>query len=134
MSYLKIYCSTLIIFLLFDFIWLGMIAKSFYKEQIGFLMADQINWMAAIFFYLIFTAGLVLFPIQQSLSYENAKMAWLYGAIFGFVCYATYDLTNLATLKSWPIQVTLLDLIWGAFISGSTTWLVHLMFLPSDKS
>ncbi|MBS4043410.1 MAG: DUF2177 family protein [Chitinophagaceae bacterium] len=119
--FLKLYGIALIIFFAIDMLWLGFIAKNFYKEQIGFLMKENVNWTAAIIFYLLFIVGLVLFVIKPSIELESWKHALFMGALFGFITYATYDLTNLATLKDWPLLVTIIDLIWGAFIAASVS-------------
>ena len=116
---IKIYFLALFCFFVIDMIWLVGIAKNFYRDQIGFLMTDQINWWAAGIFYLLFIAALLHFVI---LPYQNDwKMAVLQGALFGFITYATYDLTNLATLKNWPILVTIVDLCWGTFLCAAIT-------------
>lgn len=119
--FLKLYGIALIVFFAIDMLWLGFIAKNFYKEQIGFLMKENVNWTAAIIFYLLFIVGLVLFVIKPSIELQSWKNALLMGALFGFITYATYDLTNLATLKDWPLLVTIIDLIWGAFIAASVS-------------
>jgi uncharacterized membrane protein len=95
-------------------LWLGVVAKNFYKNQIGFLMTPNINWLAAIIFYLIFIAGLILFVVSPALAKSSLQHALVFGALFGFITYATYDLTNLATLKDWPLTVTIVDMIWGS--------------------
>ena len=112
------YVATLIVFGLVDFIWLGFIAKDLYRNGIGHLMADSPNWAAAVAFYLIFIGGLVFFAVLPALDVDAWPRALLYGALFGFFCYATYDLTNYATLKGWPLSIVLADLAWGAFVSG----------------
>ncbi len=116
--FLKIYLTTLSIFLAIDMVWLGLISKNFYSTQIGFLMNDQINWISAVLFYLLFCLGLVILVIKPSLQKKSLKDAILKGALFGLVSYATYDLTNLATLKNWPILVTVVDLVWGTVLSS----------------
>ncbi len=122
--FLKTYILTLIPFIILDAVWLGTLAPTFYKKHIGFIMAESPNWAAAAAFYLIFIAGIVVFVTFREDSLIRA--AWR-GAFFGFVCYATYDLTNLATLKGWPIVVTVVDLCWGAVIcsavSVASVWL-----------
>ncbi len=125
--YIKLYLITLPVFFAIDMLWLGIVAKNFYKQQIGFLMTPNINWVAAIVFYLIFIAGLVLFVISPALEKTSLMHALVFGALFGLVTYATYDLTNLATLKDWPILVTLVDLAWGAFLSASVSSVSYLI-------
>ena len=118
---IKLFFIALPVFLVIDMVWLVLVARNFYKEQLGFIMRPDVNWTAAIIFYLIFIAGLVLFVIQPAIEKDNWKNALIMGAIFGLVTYATYDLTNLATLKDWPMLVTVVDLIWGAVLSASVS-------------
>jgi uncharacterized membrane protein len=117
--FIKLYFIALPIFFAIDMIWLGFIAKSFYAKQIGFLMKPNINWTAAILFYLLFISGLVIFVIIPAVEKHSWVHALLFGAFFGLITYATYDLTNLATLKDWPMLVTSVDLVWGAVLAAS---------------
>ncbi|PXW89785.1 putative membrane protein [Streptohalobacillus salinus] len=118
MRYLMIYLITLVAFFLVDILWLGVVAKNLYKEEIGFIMKAKPNWVAAIIFYLIFILGLVFFVILPALESQSIVDALLRGMFFGFVTYSTYDLTNLATLENWPIKITIIDLIWGTTLGG----------------
>ena len=117
--FIKLYLITLPILFALDMAWLTLVAKNFYAAQIGFLMKPDINWIAAVLFYLVFIVGLVLFVIMPALEKGSWVHALLFGALFGFISYATYDLTNLATLKDWPLLVTLVDLAWGSILSAS---------------
>ncbi len=114
---LKLYLITLLVFLGIDSLWLGLVAPSFYSSQIGFIMADQPNFLAAGLFYLVFIFGMVVFVIEPGVRQGTLTQAAMQGALFGLVTYATYDLTNLATLKDWPVLVTVVDLLWGTFLS-----------------
>jgi uncharacterized membrane protein len=125
--FLKLYLIVLPIFFAFDMIWLGIISKKFYAEQLGFLMKPNINWIAAISFYLLFIAGLVIFVVSPALTKHSWIHAALLGALFGLVTYATYDLTNLATVKDWPLLVTFVDLAWGAILSASVATLSYFI-------
>lgn len=116
---IQLYLVTLGAFLVIDLIWLGLVAKKFYREQLGFIMAPSVSWPAAIIFYLLYIAGLIFFVTYPAILRESWFYALFSGAFFGLICYATYDLTNLATLKDWPLKVTLIDLIWGSFLSGA---------------
>lgn len=118
MEFLKMYGIAFIIFLAIDAVWLGLVAPRFYRAQIGHLMAETPNFIAALLFYLIFIFGVVVFVIQPSLADGNWTTALWRGLLFGFVTYATYDLTNLATLRDWPLTVTIVDLAWGTFLGG----------------
>jgi uncharacterized membrane protein len=112
------YFIALTTFLMIDSIWLGFVAKNFYQKQIGFLLTDQVVWLAAIIFYILYILGLSYFVILPSIGKSPLYQIFLKGAFFGFICYATYDLTNLATVKGWPFKVVWVDLLWGAFITG----------------
>lgn len=116
--FIKLYAIALPVFFAIDMVWLGLVAKNFYKSQIGFLMKPDINWTAAILFYLLFIVGLVLFVIAPAVEKGSWMYALLFGALFGLITYATYDLTNLATLKDWPLLVTIVDLAWGATLGA----------------
>lgn len=125
--FIKLYALALPIFFAIDLLWLGVVAKSFYAQQLGHLMRSPINWGAAVLFYLLFIVGLVVFVITPAMEKNSLLHAVALGAFFGFITYATYDLTNLATLKDWPLWVTIVDLIWGtvlASIVSTTTYLV----------
>lgn len=106
-------------------LWLVVIARSFYKAQIGHLMKTNINWTAAIIFYVIFLVGLVLFVITPAVEKRLWTHALVMGALFGLVTYATYDLTNLAVAKDWPLLVTIVDMMWGAVLSASVATLTY---------
>lgn len=121
----KLYAIALPVFLAIDMVWLGLVAKNFYREQIGFLMKPNVNWAAAIIFYLIFIAGLVVFVVAPAIEKKSIAHALLFGALFGLVCYATYDLTNLAVAKDWPVLVTIVDLAWGATLSASVAAITY---------
>jgi uncharacterized membrane protein len=119
--FFKLYGITLPIFFALDMVWLGVVAKPFYSKNIGFLMRADVNWGAAILFYLLFIAGLVLFVITPAVEKGSWMRALGYGALFGLITYATYDLTNLATLKGWPVIVTVVDLGWGMVLAGAVS-------------
>ena len=119
--YLKVYALSLVAFLAIDSVWLGFIARSFYRERLGHLLADDPNWWAAIVFYALFVAGVVVFCTAPALSAGSVEKAIYLGAFFGLVTYATYDLTNHATVKNWPAIVTVVDLVWGAILSATVS-------------
>jgi uncharacterized membrane protein len=116
--FLRLYVIALPLFLAIDMVWLGVIAKSLYQKQIGPLMRPDVQWGAAILFYLLFIAGLVFFVIAPSVEKKDWMFALGAGALFGLITYATYDLTNLATLRNWPMVITIIDLLWGATIAA----------------
>ncbi len=125
--FLKLYLIALPVFFAIDMVWLGFVAKNFYRQQIGFLMKPDINWTAAIIFYLIFIGGLVTFVISPAFEKQSWLHALLYGAFFGLVTYATYDLTNLATTKDWPLLVTIVDLMWGSVLAASISVITYFI-------
>ena len=111
------YALTFAVFIVVDLIWLGFIAKSLYAKYLGSFLTENVNWTAAIIFYLIFVAGIILFVVYPSVEKDSFLNALVMGAIFGIVTYATYDLTNLATLKGWPLEIVIIDIFWGAVLS-----------------
>jgi uncharacterized membrane protein len=114
-----VYGLTLLTFLLIDALWLGVIARDMYRSQIGHLLAANVRWGAALLFYVLYIAGLLVLVILPNVRMPLPRSAAL-GALLGFIAYATYDLTNLATLERWPLGVTLVDLAWGAFVTAAT--------------
>ncbi|HUU62169.1 MAG TPA: DUF2177 family protein [Acidimicrobiia bacterium] len=125
MRLVKLYLIALPVFFAIDMVWLGLVAKGFYRRQIGSLMRSPVNWAAAIVFYLLFILGLVVFVVAPAMDHESWVRALLYGALFGFIAYATYDLTNLATLRNWPLLVTVVDLVWGAALAASVSVITY---------
>lgn len=124
---IKLILIALPIFFIIDMAWLVLVAKKFYQQQIGFLMKPDINWFAAIIFYLLFIAGLAIFAISPAVEKHSWVHAILYGALFGLITYATYDLTNLATMKDWPLLVTVVDLIWGTVLAASISGITYFI-------
>ncbi|MEZ4952963.1 MAG: DUF2177 family protein [Saprospiraceae bacterium] len=127
MKYFLLYLIATLIFFTIDMIWLGWLAKDFYWKKLDFILTDQTNWTAAIIFYLIYIAGILYFAVVPGLNAGNWQIALLNGALFGFFCYATYDLTNMALIKGWPLEVVIIDIIWGAVLTGSVAVLSYLL-------
>lgn len=125
--FVKLFLIALPIFFVIDMAWLVLVAKKFYQQQIGFLMKPDINWVAAIIFYLMFIAGLVIFVISPAVEKHSWVHAIIFGALFGLITYSTYDLTNLATVKDWPLLVTVVDLIWGTVLAGSISGITYFI-------
>lgn len=121
------YIITLIVLGIFDGLWLGVIAGGYYKSQLGGLMAQPIGWAPALAFYLIYAAGLLLFVIQPALEAGGWQRALVWGAGFGFVAYATYNLTCLSVIRGYPTNLALLDLAWGTLLTGLTAALTVLI-------
>jgi uncharacterized membrane protein len=122
--YLKLYALTVPVFFVIDILWLGVVAKGFYRKKLGFILSDNVNWAAAAIFYMIYIAGILFFSVRPALANNSWREAALLGALFGFFTYATYDLTNMATIKDWPMAIVLIDILWG----------VCLCFLVSTAS
>lgn len=118
-KYILLYAATVPVFFLIDLVWLGVVARDFYRSQIGSLMADPIVWWAAILFYLLFIAGIIFFAVLPGLDAGSWTKALVLGAAFGFFAYMTYDLTNLATLRGWPITLVVVDIAWGTVLAAS---------------
>ena len=112
------YLLTTVVFFAVDMAWLGLIAKWLYKKYLGSFLSDKVNWPAAIIFYLLFIIGIFYFAILPAVEKNSLAKAIISGALFGFFTYATYDLTNLATLKDWPLPIVFIDIIWGAVLTG----------------
>jgi len=116
---LAVYLLTLATFLAMDAVWLGVVARDLYRRELGHLLAPTVRWGAAGVFYLLYVAALLVLVVMPNRGAPLLRVAAL-GALFGLVAYATYDLTNLATLRDWPMSVTLFDLAWGAVLTGAT--------------
>lgn len=125
--FLKLYAIALPVFLTIDALWLGIVARNFYSKHIGFLLKTNIDWVSALLFYFIFIAGLIVFVIMPGLAKGSLVNTLLLGALFGLVTYATYDLTNQATIKDWPLIVTLADLMWGMAVSVLTAGVTFII-------
>jgi len=119
--FFKLYAVALPVFLVIDMIWLGVVARSFYQGQMGHLMRVQVNWVAAIAFYLVFVAGIVVLAVWPAVERQSFTHALILGALLGLVTYAAYDLTNLATLEGFPLTVALVDLAWGTVLCATVS-------------
>jgi len=124
--FIKSYAIAAGIMLVIDIIWLAIISRDFYRTHIGHLLSPKANINAATIFYIIFILGLVIFAIIPAIEKHSVLLALMYGALFGFCTYATYDLTNQATLKEWPVIVTIVDLAWGTFLSSVVAAFTYL--------
>ena len=127
MKTLYIYLITTVIFFAIDMVWLGFIAKSFYREKLGFILSPDVNWYAAVIFYLIYIGGILYFAVLPAMKDGSWQTALIQGAVLGFLCYATYDLTNMATIKNWPLTVVLVDIVWGIVLTGSCALISYLV-------
>lgn len=125
---IKKFIITFIVFLIIDGLWLTVVAKNFYAKHLGFLMSSKPNLTAAGIFYIIYIFTLIILILTPALQKGSLSTAIWTGALFGLCAYATYDLTNLATVKDWPLLITIVDLIWGttltATVSGISYWIL----------
>lgn len=124
--FLKLYAVAVISFFVIDLIWLGAVARSFYQNQMGHLMRADVNWPAAITFYLIFVAGIIVLAVWPAVERQSLGHAIALGALLGLVAYAAYDLTNLATLEGFPFKVVLVDMIWGTVLCAAVSAVTYL--------
>jgi len=124
--FLKLYGVAVVAFLAIDMLWLGVIARSFYRAQIGHLMRANVNWAAAVVFYLVFVSGIVVLVVWPAIQRQSLGHALVLGALLGLVTYAAYDLTNLATLEDFPLTVALVDLVWGMVLCATVSGVTYL--------
>ena len=127
MTWIIAYLATAFVFFAIDIIWLAVVARGFYTSQLGDLMADQVRWGIAIGFYAVYVIGIVFFAVRPALASGDWRTALMFGALFGFFCYATYDLTNMATLRGWPVQMSIVDMVWGTALTGTSATLGFLI-------
>jgi uncharacterized membrane protein len=126
-TFLTLYALSVPIFLAVDMVWLGFIAADFYAQELGYLLGP-VNWVAAISFYILFLLGLTFFATYPAVKEKSLKSAVVLGGLFGFFTYATYDLTNLATIKAWPLSVTFIDMAWGTFLGAMVSAIVYFLY------
>lgn len=126
-GFVKLYLIAVPIFFLIDLVWLGLISKDIYQKYLGHLMRPTPNWTAAIIFYLLFIAGLVIFAIYPAVRNSSWSYAVIYGGMFGFFTYMTFDLTSLAVIKDWRWQIVIIDIVWGIFLSASVSVIAYLI-------
>jgi uncharacterized membrane protein len=114
----QLYVVTAAIFFAIDILWLGVIAKNFYKRHLGRFFRERVNWTAAIIFYSLYVLGIMVFAILPGINYASLGRTVILGMLYGLFTYATYDLTNLATLKDWPVKIVVVDIVWGIVLCG----------------
>jgi uncharacterized membrane protein len=125
-AFLKLYAVALATFFVIDLLWLGVVARGFYQNNMGHLMRDNVNWVAAVAFYLVFLVGLIVLVVWPAVEQESLARAIALGALFGLVTYAAYDLTNLATLDGFPLTVAVVDMVWGTVLCGTISTVTYL--------
>jgi uncharacterized membrane protein len=130
--FIPAFVAALVAMAVIDGVWLTLIARNLYRDNLGHLLADSTNWIAAVAFYFIYVAGITFFATQPGVDEGSALTAAWRGAILGFFAYATYDLTNHATLRNWPTLVTVVDMAWGAVltaaVAGIAAWVTLTFF------
>lgn len=132
MKFLVAYLTVAVVFLVIDYIWLGFIMKDYFQTQLAHLMADEVKMGIAALFYLIFAAGVVLFCVYPALETGSIVKAALLGGALGFLAYGTYDVTNMATLRDWPVMMSVIDVSWGtgltALCAAAGYWVTNHFF------
>jgi uncharacterized membrane protein len=118
MRYVIAYIATAVVFLSADAVWLGYVARSFYRDNLEGMLLEKPLMDVAGLFYGLYVVGIVIFGVMAGLRDDTWRSAAIYGALFGLFAYATYDLTNLATLKNWPMMVSVVDTLWGACVTA----------------
>ena len=128
--YLKLYALTIPVFFVIDLIWLGLVAKNFYRSNLKLIISPEVNWLAAVVFYLIYISGILFFAVRPAIDSNSLGTAAALGALFGFFTYATYDLTNMATIKEWPLKIAVVDILWGTCLC---VFVASLSFIISKR-
>ena len=128
---LELYLLTVPVFFIIDLIWLGVVAKKFYRRHLDFILSPHVNWPAAITFYLIYIIGIIVFAVVPAIGRGSLMHALVWGGLYGFFTYATYDLTNMALIKGWPLKIVIVDILWGmvlcAVVAGSSFGISRLL-------
>lgn len=128
MIYIILFLISFLFFLIIDLAWLGIFAKKTYQKYIGDNLSKKPKWIVAFIFYVIYNIFLVVFVIEPAIYNSNIYDAITYGASFGFITYATYDLTNYATLKSWSLNIVFIDIIWGSFLVSLVSLMTFITY------
>jgi len=126
LHFLKLFGVGLLVLLVLDLIWLGVVAKGFYQEQLGHLMRPDVRWLPAVLFYLIYVAVVVAIVVVPAVEQQSLGRAVLFGALFGLAAYSAYDLTSLALIRDFPIKVAVVDLAWGTFLTATVSGAAYL--------
>ncbi|MGC9324155.1 MAG: DUF2177 family protein [Desulfomonilia bacterium] len=133
LNVIYLYLLTIPVFFVIDVIWIGFVARGFYRSNLGHLLRPDVNWGAALIFYLLYIAGILIFATMPALERNSLCRAMVLGGLFGFFAYATYDLTNLATIKDWPVKVVVVDIMWGIVLTAavaSGSFLIGRWLMP----
>jgi uncharacterized membrane protein len=124
---LKLVVLILPALIILDLVWIAGVAQGIYQSQIGFLLATEVVWWAAIVFYILYAIALAYFVVLPAIKQGNLKSALYNGLFFGLVCFATYDLTNLSTVRDWPVAITVIDMVYGTIVAGVVSALAYLL-------
>ena len=124
-QYLLVYFISLAVFLAVDILWLGVIAKNFYRNQLSSLMLSKIKWPPALIFYAVYIFGILVLVISPAIDKSSFAQAFSAGALLGLISYSTYDLSNLATLKNWPVKVVVADIVWGTLLTAAVSTVAY---------
>ncbi|MCB1498799.1 MAG: DUF2177 family protein [Bauldia sp.] len=127
MTYLTAYVVSLVVFLGVDFLWLSTMGAALYRSTLGDLLASSVRLAPAAVFYLVYPIGIVVFAVSPALTADSWMRSAALGALFGALAYATYDLTNFATLRTWSLQITVLDIAYGAIASGAAAVVAYFV-------
>ncbi|MBG1231408.1 DUF2177 family protein [Aestuariivirga litoralis] len=119
MQYIYAYLLALVVYAVIDFVWLGLIGRGLYVSEMGDALRPDLNWAAAVAFYLVYALGLVFLAISPGVAAKSVMQAASAGAVLGLVAYGTYDLTGLAVLKGFSTRIALVDLAWGTLLSAA---------------
>jgi uncharacterized membrane protein len=117
-KYIAAYVATLVVFFALDFVWLSIMGNALYKPTLGDILLPKFSPAPALIFYVLYIVGVVIFAIVPAIQSGNWTSALLFGALFGFFAYGTYDMTNMSTLRNWTLQITVADMIWGTVLTG----------------
>ena len=130
-SYVKLYLVVLAAFLAIDLLWLGYVARGFYRKHLGYVLAENPNWPAAFLFYLLFVLGVLVFVVVPALNSGPLRTMLPRAALFGLIAYATYDLTNLAFINNYSLTFAFVDMAWGTFLCAAISTIGLKASIPS---
>jgi len=125
LKYFLLYIAFLVALVSIDLVWLLGIAKNVYRDEMGSLMATEPKLLAGLAFYVLYALGACIFVVIPALSKQSLSYALMYGALFGFFCYMTYDLTNLAVIRDFPTRLAFIDIAWGSLVTASVSGLIY---------
>ena len=125
LKYFLLYLAFLVALVSIDLVWLLGIAKNVYRDEMGSLMATEPKLLAGLAFYVLYALGALIFVVIPALSKQSLSHALLYGALFGFFCYMTYDLTNLAVIQDFPSRLAFIDIAWGSLVTAGVSGMIY---------